>query len=129
MKVTISLALALSLVSGAALADCNQSSLKGNWQSYSAGWDGKDAFWKRCTFKINGKGEVTDGTCQLSRGTPAAMTGEFKLTDEAACTYTAQLKSPDANRLVQGTLSRDKITGMGVGSFPGGTFIAVMTKI
>jgi hypothetical protein len=128
----IALALAATLtLSTAANAACNQTDFVGVWQIYSAGWDNSGSWWTRCKVRINSGGPMSNGRCSNSLGQSGPMTnGSATLFSAAACTYRAQFRlGGDLNKVVHGTLSKDKTTGSGVGTFPGGKFIFTMSKL
>jgi hypothetical protein len=116
--------------STAANAACNQTDLTGIWQIYSTAWDNSGAWWSRCQVKINAGGTMSNGQCANSLGQSGPMTnGSATIVAAAACTFRAQFRlGGDLNRVVHATLSRDKTTGSGVGTFPGGKFNFTMSK-
>jgi hypothetical protein len=127
----IALALAATLAfSTAANAACNQADFDGVWQIYSAGWDNSGSWWSRCKVRINTAGAMSNGRCSNSLGQSGPMTnGSATIVAAAACTFRAQFRrGRDLNRVVHPTLSRDKTTGSGVGTFPGGKFNFTMSK-
>ena len=131
MKTAIPAIVASILIPTAVNAACVQADLTGTWQVYSSGWDSPQAYWTRCKMTINANGTMSNGTCTNSAGQSGPMTAASAiLTAPSTCTYTAQFRVGGAlNRVLHATLARDKNTGNGVGTFPGGTFIFSMTKL
>ena len=74
---------------------------------------------------------MSNGRCTNSLGQAGPMiNGSAQISAAAACTYTAQFRlGGELNRVVHATLSKDKTTGSGVGTFPGGKFIFTMSKL
>jgi hypothetical protein len=118
-------------LSGAAHAACTQADLAGTWQIYSAGWNNSyQTWWSRCKATVNGAGTMA-GNCTTSLGPTSPMTGaSVKLTAGATCTFSAKFTvGSEVNKVAHGTLSTDKTTGSGVGTFPGGAFLFTITKL
>jgi hypothetical protein len=117
-------------LSTAANAACNQADLAGVWQIYSAGWDSSGSWWSRCRVRINSGGAMSNGRCSNSLGQSGPITnGSATLVSAAACTFKTQSRfNGELHKIVHGTLSKDKTTGSGVGTLPGGKFIFTMSK-
>jgi len=120
--------LTLSTASNAA---CNQADLAGVWQIYSTGWDSSGSWWSRCKVRINSGGAMSNGRCSNSLGQAGPMTnGSATLVSAAACTFRTQSRfDGELNKVIHGTLSKDKTTASGVGTLPGGKFIFTMSKL
>jgi hypothetical protein len=125
------IAIALLLATTAANAACTQADLAGAWQIYSAGWDGADSWWSRCKMTLNATGTMSNASCTDSAGQTGPMTaGSASIIAGPTCTYTAQFRIGGAlNKVVHATMAKDKTTGSGVGTFPGGKFIFTMSKL
>lgn len=131
MKAVIGALFAGLVFSTVANAACLQSDLSGTWQIYTVGANSSQVWWTRCKVSVNGAGTMSNGSCSNSLGQTGAITsGNAKMTVGALCTFTAQFHLGGAlNQVVHATLSRDKTTGSGVGTFSGGGFMLSMTKL
>lgn len=116
---------------GAAYAACTQAEGAGSWQAYAITAEGGSAFWTRCRLSINSVGTIATNTCTRSDGVTGSMTnGHINLVNAARCTFTGSFNlGGDLNTIRHSTLSRDKITVEGVGTFPGGIFSFNLTKL
>lgn len=123
--------LGVSGVQGAALAACLQSDGAGSWQAYAITAEGGGAFWTRCRLSINSVGTIATNTCTRSDGVTGSMTnGHINLVNATRCTFTGSFNLGGAlNTIRHSTLSRDKISVEGVGTFPGGIFSFNLTKL
>ena len=116
----------------AANAACTQADLAGSWQAYAISVTGfGDAYWSRCKLNINGIGAIANTTCVTPFGNAALTQGLASLSNAASCTFAAQFRiAGTLNKVVHGTVSKDKEVGQGVGTFPnGGMFSFNMTKL
>jgi hypothetical protein len=119
------------MLPAASYAACTQADLRGIWQAYSAAADSGGADWVRCRLAINPSGTIANTSCTSSTGFTGPLTnGRASITSGPNCTFAAQFTFGGVvNRVVHGTLARNKITGTGVGTFPGGAFLFSLTKI
>jgi hypothetical protein len=125
------IALGTSLVlATAANAACTASNLAGKWQVYSVGaQDGHSSYWVRCTVTINAAGNLS-GQCADMSGSAGHAAGKLTMAVPAACTFKGQFNLFGAvNKVVHGTLSKDRTTGSAVGTFPGGNFALTFMKL
>jgi hypothetical protein len=121
---------AVTLGSAPAIAACTAADLAGKWQVYSSGAeDGYSSYWVRCTVNVSSSGALS-GNCAASSGGGGAVAGRLTLSSPATCTATGQFTlGGTVNKVVHATVARDKNTGNGVGTFPGGNFIFSMTRL
>jgi hypothetical protein len=133
LRRSASLCLAASLLfPAAANAACTAADLTGSWQAYAMSVNGSGgATWTRCKLTINASGAIANTTCVSPFGSGPLTQGQATLTTPATCTFSAQFRIAGVlNRVLHGTVSRDKEVGQGVGTFPsGGLFIFNMTKL
>ena len=111
-----------------ASAACLLSDAAGVWIGYSYNNTGD---WATCRFTIGSTGIVAPTTCKGSSGETAAFTnGKLTLASGPLCIFTGSfILGGEANTIKHATLSRDKISFEGVGTFADGTFVFSMTKI
>jgi hypothetical protein len=108
-----------------AYAGCVQSDLAGTWQLYESHGSG----WNRCTLVIRKGGSIDSATCRTSLEEAKPLIGRFTLESEPHCTFSAELRiGGSVLELSHATLSRDKLTAVGVGSIGSTAFTVVMSK-
>jgi len=122
------------LLPAAANAACAQTDLTGSWQAYSVNANnannGGSTYWTRCKLVINGSGGIANTTCTSPFATAPLTLGHATLSVASTCTFTAQFTiNGTLNKVLHGTLSRDKEGGQGVGTYAGGLFFFNMTKL
>lgn len=130
-SVGFGLVMALALAQGSAHAACALGTIQGKWKAYSSGSDRGATYWRSCLINISANGTITNPSCLDSIGsTLTATQGKVQLQSGANCAYSATFRFAGQNNRVDNmTLSRDRETVYGVGSFPGGHFIFSMVKI
>jgi hypothetical protein len=118
-------------VQGHAFASCAQIDAAGSWQAYSIASSIGAGNWIRCRMPINAAGTIANNTCTDSLGITATMTGgKLTLTDAARCTFTGSFRLAGASNTIRhATMSLDKKSVEGVGTFPGGIFRFNLTKL
>ena len=120
------------LFPAAAHAACTPADLTGSWQAYAMSvTGGGDAYWSRCKLSINSSGAIANTICVSPLGNAPLTQGRASLENAAACTFASQFRiAGTLNKVVHGTISKDKEAGQGVGTFPnGGLFMFNMTKL
>jgi hypothetical protein len=118
------------LTPAAAGAACLQADLAGTWQAYALSHNASTDYWSRCKLTINTSGGIANTTCVSPLGNALLTNGHATLSAGSTCTFTAQFTLAGAvNRVVHGTINRDKLSGTGVGTFPGGVFLFTITKL
>lgn len=111
----------------AAFAACIQGNATGNWQMY--GIDGAGG-WVRCKLAINALGNAANTTCVTTSASLPLTNGRVKLAIGPTCTFNGGFNIAGiAYTIRHATMSLDKITMEGVGSYPGGTFSFNLTKL
>lgn len=140
--------LSLALLAGSttpASASCTQADIAGTWSLYISAFENDRglAGWGRSVlmFRKNGTASPTGSTCKLELLLGGALhkdvlhvkSGMLALTSRSACTYRGTLrwkKVSWTDKIVEATLSRDKLTLIGVGrsSDLADTFTVMATK-
>lgn len=130
-RTLVGIILGVSGVQGAAYASCTQADGAGSWQAYSIFAESGGSAWLRCRLSINSVGTVATNACTRSDGVTASMTnGHINLVNAARCTFTGSFKLHGIlNTIRHSTMSRDKISAEGVGTYPGGIFSFNLTKL
>lgn len=122
------IAASLWIISGQTVnAACTQSEVAGVWQAYSIN---SEVYWVRCRISVNSVGTIANNTCISSIGTSASMTnGRIRLSAGSTCTYTGSFSLGGlAHAIRHATMSKDKISVQGVGTYSGGSFNFNLTK-
>jgi len=122
-----------------ASALCSQADLTGTWWAYSLTFAKTSAYkqpiYQRCKWIVASNGDVAETDCfdSTGRGGPITQT-VAKMTSAAICNMDAEYKFLGATYHVShSTMSRDKLTIQGVGTFSGpglsGLFTIALVKL
>jgi len=127
-------ALAVFTTVPAAHATCTQADATGTWASYTVGLDVSTDYWIHCTLKIDATGKFTAKTssCTVDSGLISPAEGTFHLINGNLCAFKGGIiltKGTAENVINHATLSIDKHTAEGVGTFEGGGFSFNLVKI
>ena len=115
-------------LSSTANATCTQANMVGTWEAYSL--SAQTGIWTRCKMTVTTTGAFTNASCVDLDANAAPVTGNVKLLNGALCAFNGKIVAGgETSTIKHMTLSQDKITAEGVGTFPGGTFIFSLTKI
>lgn len=116
---------------GAAYASCTQADGAGSWQAYAIVAESGGSAWFRCRLSINSVGTVATNTCTRSDGVTGSMTnGKIKLVNSTLCTFNGSFNlGGSLNTIRHLTMSKDKISIEGVGTYPYGIFSFNLTKL
>ena len=125
---TICIGLAAATV---AHASCIQADAAGNWQAYAVSSNGNVT---RCKITVNSSGLMSNNTCtqyfSSSSQTGVMTGGKINLSAGSTCTFTGSFNLGGAVNLVRHlTISKDKISAEGIGTFSGGAFSLNLTKL
>jgi hypothetical protein len=115
IKRMLMLVLGLSVMSPAAFAACVQADGAGTWRVFV---HANDSAWLSCNFAVNEAGTINSATssCKENSGASAKPTGSLKF--QSSCRITGTFKPGGFTfQIVEGQLSRDKITAAGVGTY------------
>ena len=112
-------------------AACALSDFAGRWHAYAIAANDTGANWTSCRLVISSTGKITNTTCVITNGSSFAFTnGSIALANATNCTFTARFTFAGLVHTVRhGTLSKDKLIGNAVGTFPGGGFVFNMTRL
>jgi hypothetical protein len=105
-------------------AACNNANLHGLWKLYAGSSNQSTAYWVKCTLVVEGDGKVgSASSCQTSWGMNSLVTGSVSITTPALCTLIGSLTFTTGGAVgtvTDATMSQDKKSVTGVGSFSGG---------
>lgn len=132
-KIIAAIAATIFSLGGAqsAIAACVQADAAGSWQAYSIAANSAGGYWVRCRLSIGTTGIIAATPCTNSAGNTGNITnGRVSLSDASRCTFTGSFTLGGVTNLIRhSTMSKDKITVEGVGTFPGGIFSFNLTKL
>jgi hypothetical protein len=108
-------------------AACTQADLAGTWIAYSLSGDQ----WASCRLVIASNGRIANTSCARSTGDRVSFTNGSARVAAPACIFTAQytVGGQIVERVIHGTIARDKTTAQGVGLSLGDGFLFSLTKL
>lgn len=118
------------LFPGVSVAACALSDVGGLWQVYSVGNTGA----VRCIVKVSGAGVIdqNNSTCVFTDGTSTRMRGNLVLNSPSRCTFSGSvtyISDGFVNRVRHSTLTKDKLSGSGIGTATGGFFLFTLVRL
>jgi hypothetical protein len=132
----INLVTAASLFAAIALpasATCSGTDTIGTWRLYSASANYNGAYWTKCTLVVTQGGKIGGAsTCSNSAGQSTGVTGSVVLTAPASCMLKGSVRytlGGAVSTVNEATMSEDKKSVAGVGTFSGGGFLFTMMRI
>ena len=115
--------LGLGLASNAANAACTQADLTGTAYTYVNGTSTDGTFALRCRQVYSSTGNISTSSYCVDPAGVKTFYSSGTLTVQANCKVTGTLTlNGVTSTIVEGAMSRDKITGAGLGTFNGGFF-------
>jgi hypothetical protein len=112
------------------MAACTQADISGQWQATSSGYGGGKFYRAECTLNVGANGAVSGSSCTNTQGQAGAMSdARLTLSSGANCSYRGSfIWFNTLHQLTQLTLTADKKSGNGAGTFEKGNFTFVMTR-
>jgi len=128
---TIAAAAFFVLASAPASAACIGSDTAGTWRVFVNGHGTSQTLsWQRCALKVLASGDLnTSSFCISDGGAKTSVLSGSSFTLATNCRFTGKIRLTGGivERIVDGQLSRDKLTMVGVAKDPGGpsTFVGI----
>lgn len=131
MRIVIVTVAFFTLIAGSAWAACAPSDVAGTWRVFvSSHGTSQTLGWQRCTIDVLASGDIaTSSFCRDSDGNRANILGSSRFVLGSTCDISGIIKLGGGvtERIVDGQLSRDKLSMAGVATDPGGpsTFVGI----
>jgi hypothetical protein len=132
-KTILTAAALVALTAMPASAACPSANAAGLWRLYAGSSNQSGAYWVKCTLVLGKDGKLGSASnCQTSWGLNSLVTGSITVTAPALCTLTGSLtftSGGNVGTVTEATMSQDKKSATGVGTFSGDGFQFTMLRV